>query len=203
MDLREVEPFPHLKSLCFGSWTIAHDWQVDWIIAHEATLETLLLYGCGVVRQVHLFGRGILANFPQLLPHPEEAESDDEGDDEVDEFGHPVGGSRKVEPDIRWHQIFERFRVGLRRLRYFKLGYSQDYPFDSRYNMRSDHPMTAYYSLDCRSMSMDSPEPSWEFHRPEDDEEGQRGQETDLEEEDQRALAALIETVEQRAVEAI
>ncbi|KAI4955987.1 hypothetical protein J4E91_000197 [Alternaria rosae] len=29
MDLREVQPFPHLKSLCFGGWTIAHDWQVD------------------------------------------------------------------------------------------------------------------------------------------------------------------------------
>ncbi|KAI4690734.1 uncharacterized protein J4E88_002207 [Alternaria novae-zelandiae] len=209
-DFREVEPFPHLKSLCFGNWTIAHDWQVDWIVAHGATLETLLLCGCGVVRYLALLDRGMKANFPQLLPQTGDDEtddeddegSDDEGDDEFDSFGLSYGPEWEMEPDIRWHHLFERFRVGLQRLRYFKSGYSQDYPFDSRYNMRPDHPMNAYYSLDCRKPPGFEPI-GWDVYEPELEEEAQRRQETDLQEEDRRALTALMETVEQRVVEAI
>ncbi|KAI4713117.1 hypothetical protein J4E89_002095 [Alternaria sp. Ai002NY15] len=71
-----------------------------------------------------------------------------------------------------------------------------------RYNMRSDHPMTAYYSLDCRKPPGFEPI-GWDVYEPELEEEAQRRQETDLQEEDRRALTALMETVEQRIVEAI
>lgn len=34
VDFRHIEPFPCLESLSLGNWTIAHDWQIDWILSH-------------------------------------------------------------------------------------------------------------------------------------------------------------------------
>lgn len=62
--------------------------------------------------------------------------------------------------------------------------------------------MTAYYSLDCRKPPGFEPI-GWDVYEPELEEEAQRRQETDLQEEDRCALTALMETVEQRIVEAI
>ena len=35
-----------LKYLALGNFTFAHDWQVDWILAHGSSLKTLIMDDC-------------------------------------------------------------------------------------------------------------------------------------------------------------
>ena len=49
-DLRGLH-FPHLNSLALGNMTFTHDWQLDWIISHGATLEALTLDDCPIIHQ--------------------------------------------------------------------------------------------------------------------------------------------------------
>jgi hypothetical protein len=54
LDLRAIH-FPHLKSLSLGQWSIAHQWQIDWLLAHASTLEELYLDNCPIVTAARLF----------------------------------------------------------------------------------------------------------------------------------------------------
>ncbi|KAI4670450.1 uncharacterized protein J4E79_000731 [Alternaria viburni] len=148
VEVEESESFrAEIQDLCFQA------------LAQSESFESLTIQNLQDAMPRNIMeSKGFLALLPQAgddgIDDEGDDKSDDEGDDEGDEefdsFGLSYAVDREVEPDIRWHHLFERFRVGLQRLRYFKSGYSQDYPFDSRYNMRSNHPMNAYYSLDCR-----------------------------------------------------
>ena len=74
VDFRQVQTFPYLESLSFGNWTIAHDWQIDWIVSHGATLKQLLPDDCPIVVALRMVGDDNMAqlNFPGLQPLPGE-----------------------------------------------------------------------------------------------------------------------------------
>ncbi|KAF2126197.1 hypothetical protein P153DRAFT_254443, partial [Dothidotthia symphoricarpi CBS 119687] len=66
VDLRAISTFPRLVSLSLGNLTIAHDWQIDWILSHASTLEELLLDDCYIVTALQLNEEQAAANFPSL-----------------------------------------------------------------------------------------------------------------------------------------
>ena len=49
-DLRGLH-FPRLKSLALGNMTFTHDWQLEWIISHGDTLESLTLDDCPIIHE--------------------------------------------------------------------------------------------------------------------------------------------------------
>ncbi|KAF2629337.1 hypothetical protein BU25DRAFT_316060, partial [Macroventuria anomochaeta] len=68
VDFREVGTFPSLESLSLGNYTIAHDWQIDWILSHGPTLKQLLLDDCPIIPALRMAGDDKMAklNFPGL-----------------------------------------------------------------------------------------------------------------------------------------
>lgn len=42
--------FRHLKSLSLGMWSLAHTWQVDWLLSHANSLEELNLEDCPIAQ---------------------------------------------------------------------------------------------------------------------------------------------------------
>ncbi|KAH7359611.1 hypothetical protein BKA66DRAFT_395877, partial [Pyrenochaeta sp. MPI-SDFR-AT-0127] len=66
VDFRQVPAFPYLKSLSLGKFTIAHEWQVDWVLSHRPTLEELILDDCPIVTALTIWNDAADANFPGL-----------------------------------------------------------------------------------------------------------------------------------------
>ncbi|KAJ4345513.1 uncharacterized protein N0V89_011646 [Didymosphaeria variabile] len=62
-DLRGIH-FPHLNSLALGHWTIAHDWQIEWITSHGQTLQSLTLDDCPIVYALNIDAKIAAANWP-------------------------------------------------------------------------------------------------------------------------------------------
>lgn len=54
VDFRSLH-FPKLKKLELGNYTFSHDWQLEWILSHQA-LEELILDDCPIVRHARNFG---------------------------------------------------------------------------------------------------------------------------------------------------
>lgn len=48
LNLRGVR-FPRLRTLALGRYTFSHEWQLDWLAEHGATLEELFLDSCTVL----------------------------------------------------------------------------------------------------------------------------------------------------------
>src|SRR2546423_911684 len=100
---------PELRILELGKWTISHDWQIEWIIGHAATLETLWMDDCTIL---------VKARTSMAL---------------TDE-GYPIyykrrNGGLKSEYlheyytyNRRWRTFFDRFRAELPKLRDFRFG---------------------------------------------------------------------------------
>lgn len=55
LDLSAVH-FPRLKSLALGNYTFCHDDQLDWILAHGATLRELYLDNCLIIHHSSVLG---------------------------------------------------------------------------------------------------------------------------------------------------
>lgn len=51
IDFRGLH-LPHLRTLALNRMTFTHDWQVDWILSHGATLQALLLDDCPLIHDV-------------------------------------------------------------------------------------------------------------------------------------------------------
>lgn len=66
-DLRKTH-LPRLRSLSLGNWIIAHDWQIDWIISHAATLQELVLIDCPILSVAKMNDREALAHWPDIEP---------------------------------------------------------------------------------------------------------------------------------------
>ena len=145
VDFREIGTFPCLESLSLGNWTIAHDWQIDWILSHRSTLKELLLHDCPIIPALRMAKRKennmASLNFPDL-----EAEGPD------------VWGDYFTLIMIRWHQVFERFRSDLSRLEHFALHCTDisipndcwsDDDFDYRYTLTNSLRNTRYHFYDC------------------------------------------------------
>ncbi|KAI8941995.1 hypothetical protein NX059_000105 [Plenodomus lindquistii] len=110
VDLHEIATFERLKSFSLGNFTFSHDWQVDWIVSHAPTLETLRLTVCPVITDMLMWKEQAKKTFPDLPPL-----ADTSPDTTIDEKLYLKA------IDIRWLHIFDRFRAGLPHLRWFEL----------------------------------------------------------------------------------
>lgn len=138
VDLRNIGTLPRLRSLSLGKFTIAHDWQVDWIISHASTLEELILDDCPIVTALHLLKDQTRPNFPDLP---------------VANKGGPHESATWFKIiDIRWHHVLERFRGSLPRLRQFALDSSRGVDttaFEERYQLLPNLSQGRYCMFDC------------------------------------------------------
>lgn len=107
-DLRPLH-FPLLKSLAFGNMTFTHDWQLDWIVSHGKTLESLTLDDCPIVHDA-------MTGFPFDSERYMELQ---------DDYTFP----RQGEDDAvwiyqsRWHDYFSKVTAGLPHLQQFGMGH--------------------------------------------------------------------------------
>ncbi|KAK4450176.1 f-box domain protein [Podospora aff. communis PSN243] len=112
LDLRGVH-FPNLKTLAFGSYVFSHQWQLDWISSHSATLENLHLQECPVLHYM---------TFPGDAFSP-----DPEGYPDWRIFSN-VGIAPRTSVyranNLTWALILNHFRDHLQALRYFNSGIS-------------------------------------------------------------------------------
>jgi hypothetical protein len=206
VDFREIGTFPCLESLSFGNWTIAHDWQIDWIISHASTLKELLFHDCPIIPALRMAQRKennmASLNFPDLKAE-----------------GADVWGDYFTLVTLRWHQLFDRFRSDLSHLDHFALRctdtsgpndcWSAD-DFDYRYNLTNSLRNTRYYFFDSDcNVSGTGCVPQWIDPGPERRAYGfYRGWHhpkpsievkfPDCDEEDAAALSRLMEVVNKR-----
>jgi hypothetical protein len=194
-DFRKIPPFPRLRSLSFGNWTIAHDWQIDWILAHAPTLEELFLDDCPIVIALRMEHEEANANFPDL---------------DRDEHESNIYSENRYykEIDMRWHHVLDRLRTGLPLLQRFAMGsgdWDEGTEFHGRYALKSRIHDSNYHMFDCGigpSQWMDfdhrygSP-PEWTFGIAGD--ANARTVRLPARDEDHKALDALLEAVRRRA----
>jgi hypothetical protein len=173
VDLRQIPTFTRLKSLYLGNFTIAHDWQIDWIVSHSATLEELVFDDTSIIVALLFNKEQVEINFSNLsqLKH---TISEDEKEEDKEYL---------VELELRWHHVFDRSREGLPLLQHFAAN-CRDYQFfehgigpsawkdDDRYSFFMKNEYGEDYT------EIDSPR---------------------CDKEDELALAALMESVYQRA----
>lgn len=107
-DLRGLH-FPHLKSLAFGNMTFSHDWQLDWIVSHGGSLESLTLDDCPIIHDA-LTGQEIDAERYYILGDNVRLDQD---------CDHQFPWSYAS----RWHHYFRALRTGLPHLRHFGIGH--------------------------------------------------------------------------------
>jgi hypothetical protein len=173
LDLRQISSFSRLKSLRLGHLTIAHDWQIDWIVSHSATLEELVFDDTSVIVALLFNKEQVEINFPHLsqLKHT------------ISEDGNEEDKDYLVELELRWHHVFDRFREGLPLLHHFAAN-CRDYRF-------FEHGMgpSAWKDDDGYSFFMKN-----DYGEDYTDIDSPR-----CSEEDEQALAALMESVYQRA----
>ena len=125
--------FPHLKSLALGKWTIAFDWQIEFITSHAQTLEQLILTNCPILHALRMTRRQLENDWQSRLP-----------------------GTCRGKPytenwfcDLRWHTVLDTFRTQLTKLKHFSMGrgpagafdfclrvYHFDDAFEDRYKLR-------------------------------------------------------------------
>ncbi|KAF3038322.1 hypothetical protein E8E12_006189 [Didymella heteroderae] len=102
--------FPHLKSLAFGKWTIAYDWQIDFITSHGPTLEQLIFTRCPIMHASRLTRRQEHNLWRERLP------------------GTSRGGPPTTNhfSDLRWHTLLPQLASGLPKLTHFSMGRGPD-----------------------------------------------------------------------------
>lgn len=137
VDFRQIGPLPCLESLSLGNWTIAHEWQIDWILSHGATLKQLLLDDCPIIVALRMARDDdmVRLSFPDLQPLP--------GEDHSPYF--------TLVP-LRWHMVFDRFRSSLSQLEHFAMyGSNRDWTedaFEHRYSLENCLRANRYHTFD-------------------------------------------------------
>jgi hypothetical protein len=138
VDFRDIPTFSRLKSLCLGNFTIAHNWQINWIVSHSATLEELIMDDCCIVPILRMKTTMAKTNFPDLAPS---------------KLNH---GRFRItvywkEIFLRWHMVLDRFRTELQKLSHFVMGHGnwEDHrAFEERYELLSGIPKGRYAFFD-------------------------------------------------------
>jgi hypothetical protein len=185
-DLRSVF-FPNLVSLAFGKYTIAHDWQIDWIISHAARLESLILDGCPIViaacMEKHQYERNWTVS--DFCRHD----------------GYRANPVYTNYIDLRWARVFDRFRDGLPKLSHFAIGHGdwlEQTMFEERYALLPRLESHLYAAFDCGNKTS-----LWIEGRRQNSDNFMDGKMT-LEwpgyDEDEQALTQLIRIVYERAM---
>lgn len=100
--------FPRLKGLALGRMTFTHDWQMDWIISHGQTLESLTLYDCPIVHGAKVAQTMDSERYVKLQDGTVEWDLDNET---TWSYGS------------RWHDYFHKMAIGLPRLQHFGMAH--------------------------------------------------------------------------------
>jgi hypothetical protein len=142
-DLRGLH-FPKLRSLSLGNMTFTHDWQLEWIVSHGSSLESLTLHNCPIIPDTELSHRLDADNYPILT-----------GIRQPTGRGKPVQFCSKYA--ARWHHYFHRFRTELPRLRHLAvthgtwlIGDSGDYAAARMFASKEILPAEIRVSRYCR-----------------------------------------------------
>ena len=106
-DLRKLR-FPRLQGLALGRMTFTHDWQLDWILSHGQTLESLTLYDCPIVHEAKVAQATDSERYVQLQDGTVAWDLDN---DTTWSYGS------------RWHDYFHRMTTGLPRLQHFGMAH--------------------------------------------------------------------------------
>ncbi|KAF1847457.1 uncharacterized protein K460DRAFT_363529 [Cucurbitaria berberidis CBS 394.84] len=192
VDLRKVPPFPCLKSLSLGNFTIAHDWQIDWILAHASTLQELLLDDCPIIVALSFEQDAAHTIFPDLPPLK---------DVSPHITNDPESYFKIV--DLRWHHVLDRFCAHLPKLQHFAIGsgdWNTERAFEERYELITKSSGLDYLVFDYGTgpSSWQGLNDEWSFYVG-----GTEHYEFKFlryDEEGERALANLLEAVKVRAI---
>lgn len=121
--------FPHLKSLALGKWTIANDWQINFITSHGQTLEQLIFTRCPIMHALRLTRRQEHNLWQERLPPTSRG-----GPPTTNHFS-----------DLRWYTVLPQLASGLPKLKHFSMGrnpidkfdfYSRAFDVDSGFEER-------------------------------------------------------------------
>lgn len=111
--------FPKLKSLALGNFSFFNDKQLQWILSHGSTLETLSLDDCPILHAARV-GKSI--NPDGSLVHSD-LEEPFEWDYDSENFWTY---------DARWHNHLPRIQAGLPNLKHFGMGHGKWDTWDER-----------------------------------------------------------------------
>ncbi|KAF2870040.1 hypothetical protein BDV95DRAFT_608063 [Massariosphaeria phaeospora] len=155
LELRDIH-FPQLRTLALGQYVISHDWQVDWIISHHATLYELYLDHCSILFQIGHSSKAGLNEEGYFHDDKKSAcTSTHDGlwQESVWYSLDPTddGWSQSTKEEIynavtfasfgtRWHDVFDRFSRSLPRLRTFRFGSSDQWKFDTDNRFEDSEP---------------------------------------------------------------
>lgn len=132
-DLRDLH-MPKLRSLALGLMTFTHDWQLDWILSHSATLESLTLDDCPIVHACFMY-----VHFDQERSSPTRAQY------------RAFEGESSWTYDTRWHHYLNRIREGLPHLSRFSFGvgpWKQNVAFESSKHLAAELRQERYCIYD-------------------------------------------------------
>jgi len=118
-DVRRLR-FPRLASLALGNWTVAHDWQVEWVLSHGASLEELVLDDVAIAHALWMCPEMAAAN---NWGHAEET---------------PPGAEIFRQYATRWSDVLPLFGERLARLKHFAMGHGvwrRGRMFEERYKL--------------------------------------------------------------------
>lgn len=106
-DLRDLH-FPKLRRLILGQMDFTHEWQLEWILCHASSLESLALLNCPIVVRAELGHRVDDENYPVL---PKMRTGTQRGRRVVSSWDYAA----------RWHYYFRSFGSTLEHLRHFAI----------------------------------------------------------------------------------
>ncbi|OJD14987.1 hypothetical protein AJ78_04709 [Emergomyces pasteurianus Ep9510] len=115
LDLQDIH-FPNLQSLALGNYGFVHDTQLDWILSHGTTLQSLYMDDCAILYEVGIYNNNnskdncYLSALTEMYP----------------DFGKRSHSGPKYRASYskRWHDYFRAFQEGLPHLRHFQFGSS-------------------------------------------------------------------------------
>ncbi len=202
VDFRYIATFPHLQSLSLGFFSIAYEWQIDWILAHRSTLRELCFDQCAI--------DPIIINYPPVSDSLDPYETG-----RVTMLGSvpdtalvPGQDYHAKYCDLRWHDVFDRIRTEMTGLQHFIFSFSNhstshDDWFLNRYSLASStDSQFRYLSFDGEDWIHHNPvierhrrkpesrAPEHELHYTEDGE-----LKPECLEQDKEALKALLKKV--------
>jgi hypothetical protein len=107
-------PFPKLETLALGYYTLAHNNDLDWILAIKS-LRKLILHNCMIASWINIESENMTVW--KVRTHDWTKLSDTEEEGFAEDFAY--GG--------KWSQIFDRIAGGLPNLVDFRFGYGETY----------------------------------------------------------------------------
>lgn len=133
-DLRGLH-FPKLTSLSLGYMTFTHDWQLDWILSHGATLRSLTLENCPIIPDAKLSHKLDKEGYPIV--------------EQLHGFSRTESDYKRWTYASRWHTYFNKIRAGLPKLKRFVVGKG---PWD--YCDESDRASAAFAAADDLTLKL-------------------------------------------------